>query len=74
MLRVHGNSIRLGTVSGRGLPLELRTETRDKHLYLSGSTGTGKSKLLEHLIRLDIIAWRKSKCSMRCLYSHVFIP
>ena len=43
---------------------------RDKHLYVCGGTGTGKSKFLESLIRQDIIAHRKSKCRMLILDPH----
>jgi len=43
---------------------------RDKHLYVCGGTGTGKSKFLEHLIRQDIIQWRKSKCGLMVLDPH----
>ncbi len=32
--------------------------------------GTGKSKFLEHLIRQDIVIWRKSKCGLLVLNPH----
>src|SRR5262249_8438102 len=39
-------------------------------LYVCGSTGTGKSKFLEHLIRQDIKNWHKSKCGLLLLDPH----
>ena len=67
---VPGNDLNLGTLAGRdkGLPF-LRTD-RDKHLYVCGGTGTGKSKFLENLIRQDIKQWHKSKCGMLVLDPH----
>lgn len=65
-----GNDLVLGQIAGdgRGLPF-LRTQ-RDKHLYVCGGTGTGKSKFLENLIRQDIRAWSKSKCGVLVLDPH----
>jgi hypothetical protein len=40
---------------------------RDKHLYVCGGTGTGKSKFLE---RQDVISWRKSRCGLVVLDPH----
>src|SRR5262249_16939237 len=42
----------------------------DKHLYICGGTGTGKSKFLENLIRQDICNWSKSRCGMLVLDPH----
>lgn len=50
--------------------LRLTREQRATHLFVCGSTGTGKSKLLEHLIRQDIIAHRKSKCGLLLIDPH----
>ncbi len=36
----------------------LPAEAPAKHLYVCGASGSGKSKLLEHLIRHDIVGWR----------------
>ena len=33
---------------------------RDRHLYLSGATGCGKSRLLEAFIRQDIARWAQT--------------
>lgn len=65
-----GNDLVLGTLAGSSTTLTLPRTARDKHLYVCGGTGTGKSKFLESLIRQDIMAWRKSKCGMLILDPH----
>jgi len=40
------------------------------HLYAVGTTGSGKSKFLEYLIRQDIVNWRKSECGVLLLDPH----
>ncbi len=65
-----GNDLNLGILPGRSASLQFPRTMRDKHLYVCGSTGTGKSKLLESLIRQDIISWRKSKCGILVLDPH----
>jgi len=65
-----GNDLILGQLAGRTTMLGFPRTQRDKHLYLCGSTGMGKSKMLEHLIRQDIIAWRKSRCGLLLLDPH----
>ena len=70
MRRALGNKIKLGLVDGNGLPLEMTPEMRSTHTYICGSTGTGKSKLLEFLIRQDIANWHKSKCGLIVLDPH----
>jgi hypothetical protein len=65
-----GNDIELGEVVGKNQALVLPQNLRRQHLYVCGSTGTGKSKLLESLIRQDIKAWRKSKCGLLLLDPH----
>ena len=70
MHRALGNKIRLGLVDGKGVPLEMTPEMRSTHTYICGSTGTGKSKMLEHLIRQDILNWNKSKCGLLVLDPH----
>jgi len=65
-----GNDVILGTVAGASAPLVLPRTARDKHLYVCGSTGTGKSKFLENLIRQDIRSWSKSKCGVMLIDPH----
>lgn len=47
----------LGTTR-KGSPVSLTEEERSTHLHVIGGSGRGKSKLLEHLIRQDIIERR----------------
>ncbi len=70
MSRTPGNDIDLGHLAGRNATLRFPATARDKHLYVCGGTGTGKSKFLENLIRQDIISWRKSKCGVLVLDPH----
>ena len=70
MARVLGNKIKLGLVDAHGDPLEMTPEMRSTHTYICGSTGTGKSKMLEYLIRQDIANWNKSKCGLLLLDPH----
>jgi len=65
-----GNDLSLGLLAGHAGSLGLSRTQRDKHLYVCGGTGTGKSKFLENLIRQDILAWRKSRCGMLVLDPH----
>ena len=44
----------LGTIEGRAL--RLPSEMRDRHMYIVGATGTGKSTLLMQLIQQDLAA------------------
>jgi DNA helicase HerA-like ATPase len=70
MRREPGNDLKLGQIAGRGASLSFPRGLRDKHLYVCGGTGTGKSKFLEYLIRQDIVAWRHSKCGLLVLDPH----
>lgn len=60
MRPVPGNDLVLGGIVNREETLALPRELRAQHLYVCGATGTGKSKLLEYLLRQDIKSWRKS--------------
>jgi hypothetical protein len=70
MRRSPGNDLNLGHLAGRNATLQFPATARDKHLYVCGGTGTGKSKFLESLIRQDILNWRKSKCGVLVLDPH----
>lgn len=70
MRRIPGNSLKLGSVKGFVAPLEMTPEMRSTHLYICGATGTGKSKMLESLVRQDIKNWHKSKCGALIIDPH----
>src|ERR1039458_7030413 len=70
MRRIPGNKLSLGIVDGKGVPLEMTPQMRSTHLYICGSTGTGKSKMLESLVRQDIKQWHKSKCGALIIDPH----
>lgn len=70
MRPVPGNDLILGQIAGTGRGLPFSRTQRDKHLYVCGGTGTGKSKFLENLIRQDIVSWRKSQCGLLVLDPH----
>jgi DNA helicase HerA-like ATPase len=70
MRRIPGNPLKLGIVDGKGVPLEMTPRMRSTHLYICGATGTGKSKMLENLIRQDIKNWYKSKCGALIVDPH----
>ena len=65
-----GNDLILGRLPGRSKSLGLSRTERDKHLYVCGGTGTGKSKFLENLIRQDIRNWSKSKYGLLVIDPH----
>jgi hypothetical protein len=70
MRRAPGNPLKLGIVDGKGVELEMTPRMRSTHLYICGSTGTGKSKMLEHLVQQDIKQWHKSKCGALIIDPH----
>src|SRR5882724_9287409 len=63
MRRILGNDLDLGHLAGRNATLAFTRTERDKHLYVCGGTGTGKSKYLENLIRQHIRNWHRSKAA-----------
>jgi hypothetical protein len=65
-----GNDLNLGSLTDRNAALVYPSSERDKHLYICGTTGMGKSKLLEHLVRQDIKNWKRSKCGVMVLDPH----
>lgn len=70
MPRIPGNALKLGLVDGNGVPLEMTPEMRSTHLYICGATGTGKSKMLESLVRQDLKNWHKTKCGALIIDPH----
>src|SRR5258708_3782483 len=70
MRSVPGNDLVLGQLAGRNATLGFSRSERDKHLYVCGGTGTGKSKFLENLIREDIKPWRKTRCGLILIDPH----
>ena len=65
-----GNNLILGNLPSRDRSLGLTPKQRCAHLHIVGSSGVGKTKLLENLIRQDIQNWRKSKCGILLLDPH----
>jgi hypothetical protein len=67
---MRGNDLILGKMPGRSASLGLSRTERDKHLHVVGSSGAGKTKFLENLIRQDIRNWSRSKCGMLVIDPH----
>jgi hypothetical protein len=64
------NPLELGTILGGKKSLILPASARERHMYVCGGTGVGKSKLLEHCIRQDILNWRDSQSGLLLLDPH----
>jgi len=58
---------RLGTIKDSKLTQALSRKNRQNHTHILGSTGTGKSKIIELLIRQDI---QDKKCGLCLLDPH----
>lgn len=69
MMRNPGD-IELGQVAGTNQPLILPKTGRQTHLYVCGSTNSGKSKFLECLVRQDIADWSRTKTGLMVLDPH----
>ena len=69
MARFRGNDLLIARNRAGG-ELRLTALQRSMHLYAVGSTGSGKSKFLEYLIRQDIENWQKSECELLLLDPH----
>jgi len=65
-----GNDLELGVVVGTHKSLLFPRDRRDAHLHVVGSTGVGKSKFLEHLIRQDIRNHHRSGCGLLMIDRH----
>lgn len=68
------NSIELGTriVEGQstGQRVALLPSDRTTHVYITGASRSGKSRLLEGMIRQQILAWRLSQVGMLVVDPH----
>lgn len=64
-----GNGITLG-LDDQGSQIRLSAEARSGHLYVSGRTGSGKSRALTSALRQDIAQWQESKCGLLLLDPH----
>src|SRR5919197_173582 len=69
MRRFPGNELLIAHVPN-GNKLTLSARDRSMHMYVVGTTGVGKSKFLEHIVRQDIRNWRRSKCGLLLLDPH----
>jgi DNA helicase HerA-like ATPase len=69
MARSRGNDLLIAKNRAGG-ELRLIALQRSMHLYAVGTTGSGKSKFLEYLIRQDIVNWRESECGLLLLDPH----
>jgi len=65
-----GNPLQIGNIIGSKRPVILPPSARERHLYVCGGTGVGKSKFLEHCIRQDILNWTDSRCGLLLLDPH----
>lgn len=65
-----GNDLTLGKDSETNEPVILPSDARATHLYVSGLTGTGKSKFLESLVWQDLMNWHKHKCGLLVIDPH----
>jgi hypothetical protein len=65
-----GNPLQLGDIIGSKRPVILPPSARERHLYVCGGTGVGKSKFLEHCIRQDILNWTDSHAGLILLDPH----
>jgi len=65
----HGNDLMLG-VDARNRPIRMSADQRSRHLYVVGSSGSGKSRLLKSLLQQDIDGWRRSACGLMLIDLH----
>ena len=69
-LEIAGNPLNLGTIAGGTRPLILPASARERHLYVCGGTGVGKSKFIENCVRQDIVHWSDSHSGLMLLDPH----
>ena len=60
----------LGTLAGTTRAVELSADRRRTHLYVCGSTGSGKSKFLEDLVQQDLEDWPLRRCGLLLIDPH----
>jgi len=66
----HSTFLTLGhRIDGIG-DVQLSPVDRESHVYIAGATRTGKTKLIEHLIRQDIGRWPQHRCGMLLIDPH----
>lgn len=65
-----GNPLNLGDESKGGPALRMTPDQRSMHFHIVGSTGSGKTKFLEALIRQDILANPASRCGVLVVDPH----
>jgi len=70
MAGVRLHSVRLGRGVPKGEPVILRPEERSQGLFICGSTGTGKSRLLQSLLRQDLAHWKENPVSIVLIDLH----
>ena len=67
----NGNWLNIGNVqASQDEPLRLNPDERAGHVYISGTTGSGKSRLIQSMVRQDILNWHESRCGMLLLDPH----
>lgn len=64
-----GNDLVLGLDAKRRF-VRMSQDQRARHLYIAGSSGMGKSRLLTSLVQQDIVQWRKSRCGLLLIDLH----
>jgi len=64
------HSLNLGRDVATGEKTILRPSERSQGLFVCGSTGTGKSRFLESLIRQDLASWKQHPASIILLDLH----
>src|SRR5438094_8372908 len=69
MKQQFGNRLILGS-NAWGNPVVMEPWMRGRHLYMVGSTGSGKSKQMEASLRQDILAWPDTGCGVMLLDPH----